>query len=75
MTPTEKAKDLVCMFRPYSYSSDGLNSMEREYQIEDNSKQCALIAVDEMLDVLVRIFESYEERKYWEEVKQEIEKL
>ena len=38
-------------------------------------KQCALIAVDEILDAIGEIFETYEERKYWVEVKQEIEKL
>jgi len=68
MTPEEKAKELVNKFRPYSYSSDGLNSMEREYQIEDNSKQCALIAVDE----LINYSEEWDDSEYWQEVKHEV---
>ena len=71
MTPKEKARQLVCMFRPYSYSSDGLNSMEREYQIEDNSKQCALIAVEELQK---NAHNNYMDN-YWNEVKNEIEAL
>ena len=75
MTPEEKAKELVNKFRPYSYSSDGLNSMEREYQIEDNSKQCALIAVDEIKEV-VSLCIPYKDEKsyidYWQQVKHEI---
>ena len=39
------------------------------------AKQCALIAVEEILNSIGGIFETYEERKYWQEVKQEIEKL
>lgn len=70
MSPKEKARELVNKFRPYSYSSDGFNSMEREYQIEDNSKKCALIAVAECLRTC-----SYLHVEYWQEVKQEIEKL
>ena len=73
MEPEEKAKELVNKFRPYSYSSDGLNSMEREYQIEDNSKQCALIAVDEIIDThQCDGGIDYDEMRYWEQVKHEI---
>lgn len=75
MTPKEKANELVNKFRPYSYSSDGLNSMEREYQIEDNSKQCALIAVDEIMKIptLGRSHNRDESQyDYWQQVKQEI---
>jgi hypothetical protein len=41
------------------------------------AKQCALIAVDEVLDAIVIINEHNFERlnKYWAEVKQEIEAL
>lgn len=38
----------------------------------DISKQCALIAVDEILKLFYRLTDEY---KYWEEVKQEILKL
>jgi len=61
MTPKEKAKELIRQF----YSVGAIEC-----------KQCALIAVDEILNVTAGLngwiggFQSY-----WEEVKQEIEKL
>ena len=72
MKAKEKARELVDKFYPRatSYSLDGKNQNE-------NTKQCALIAVEEILD-------SYTNEKsngfiisdkiilYWEEVKQEI---
>lgn len=57
MTPQEKAEELVGKFY---FQVDSLNKQ----------KQCALIAVDEILNVLPQI-----ERIYWKDVKQEIEKL
>jgi hypothetical protein len=79
MTPKEKAKQLVDKFISYSYFSNGNNAMNRQYQQEDNAKQCALIAVDEILNAIS--FNMYDEEEYnkvdefWEEVKNEIEKL
>ena len=70
MTPKEKAKELV-------------NKMDLEYGTP--AKECALIAVDEILISVYKInFYEYpydysmEDRKhleYWQEVKREIEKL
>ncbi len=63
MTPREKAVELVHKF-----------GMENQYY--ERAKQCALIAVDEILNVTAGLngwiggFQSY-----WEQVKQEIEKL
>jgi hypothetical protein len=63
MTPKEKAKDLIRKF----YSAGAMEC-----------KQCALIAVDEILEIinetmiLVDIESDYD---YWQEVKQEIELL
>jgi hypothetical protein len=62
LTPQEKAKELVRQFWD-------LGNMDIV-----KSKQCALIAVDEL------IYETQFEvpnirQKYWQEVKQEIEKL
>jgi hypothetical protein len=65
MTAKEKAKELVEKFT--------FNCREC-----DNAKQCALIAVDEILDddMYGMDEELFEERiNYWEEVKQEIELL
>lgn len=78
MTPKEKAKELVDKMY-YSRSSD-------EYiQISawDISKQCALIAVDEIINTLNSDIRDLDVRgnilldliDYWREVKQEIEQL
>jgi len=56
MTPKEKAEELVNKFDLPS----GLMSIER--------KQCALIAVDEII-----LYCNQYEWEYWQEVKQEIE--
>lgn len=60
MTPKEKAIELVDKM---------LNEQSNTEEIYD-AKQCALIAVDE-------IIESYNfvNKSYWQEVKQEIERL
>ena len=58
MTPKEKAKELVDKF----------------IQTNGNAffaKQCALIAVDE----IINYSEEWDDSEYWQEVKQEIEKL
>jgi len=71
MTPKEKAKEL---FDSYWYCLLQSNIEKRDYW----SKQCALIAVDEILSSNNTIFETnipHECWKYWEEVKQEIELL
>jgi hypothetical protein len=64
MTPKEKAWDLNQKF------------MELQHYLENNawnnSKQCALIAVDEILDTWL---EFSTDRIFWQEVKHEIEAL
>ena len=45
-----------------------------DYVEIDDAKQCALIAVDEMLDNNLW-FKDEVNNNYWQEVKQEIEKL
>jgi hypothetical protein len=70
MTPKEKAEELVNKYitnQNFWYLKnlvDGLRISQ--------AKQCALIAVDEILNGS-RLF-YIEEYKYWQEVKQEIEK-
>jgi hypothetical protein len=66
MTPKEKAEELVNKFIQFTPAEE-----EFEY---DYAKQCALIAVDEL------IYETQFEvpnirQRYWQEVKQEIKKL
>jgi hypothetical protein len=73
MTPRDKAKELIEEFT--------FNCRECDY--EDNAKQCALIATDEVI-IQWEYIDTYlsdlggklnTNLKYWYEVKQEIEKL
>ena len=67
MTPKEKAKELCDKFlRTYKVSLyPPFNSATQE------AKGCALVAVDEILNVLFQ----HHKIDYWKEVKQEINKL
>jgi hypothetical protein len=68
MKPKEKAKDLFNKFIEFAQDWDELDGyIVNKY----NAKQCALIAVDEILP----INSNPQAIKYWQEVKQEIEKL
>ena len=69
MTPKEKAKELVDKFY-YIPNSQGIFMMQ-DYQ----AKQCALIAVDEILFVVSKYNDTQAEVSYWQEVKQQIENL
>jgi hypothetical protein len=60
MTPKEKAEALVNRI----YGCAEIN--------EHTAKRCALIAVDEILDLFL---EESRETKYWEEVEQEIKNI
>ena len=74
MTPKEKAIELVDKYKLLDYSSN--LSIEK-------SKQCALIAVDEIIDLLpnINLTPPIQRRpdkfyfQYWVIVKQSIEKL
>jgi hypothetical protein len=70
MTPEEKAKDL---YDSYWYCLFQSNIEKRNYW----SKQCALIAVDEMLDFRNGLYinEGSLAHKYLLDIKQEIKKL
>lgn len=72
MTPKEKAIELISKFKPYAdyQEDDCFNQIEK---MLINAKQCALIAVEEILDIAE--FYNDVEFIWWEEVKQEIEKL
>ena len=76
MTPKEKAIDLTADFY-------NIKSNEPDYGMEwEMAKKCALIAVDEILNI-IPCYEEYgsngwvliDNSEYWEEVKKEIEKL
>ena len=65
MTAKDKAKELVENFYKWVATPDDRNI---EFY---KSKQCALICVDEVLETPLHVYG----RGYWENVKQEIEKL
>ena len=70
MTPKEKAKELFDKYATYVVMWTGGIEVENQ-----NCKQCALIAVDEIInnDGFTRHDDSLTE--YWQEVKQEIKNL
>jgi hypothetical protein len=64
MTPKEKAEELFQKYyNNYGYYGIPVDAIK-------NSKQCALIAVDELIKET-----DWSEAEYWQEVKKEIEKL
>jgi hypothetical protein len=71
MAPKEKAEELVNKFRQ---QTDGIAG----YNYDNVNKQCALIAVDEMIEETDTYYDTLiasERKLFLEEVKQEIEKL
>jgi len=70
MKPKEKAKQLVKIFQ---FETE-INEIIAKFQ-KHKAKQCALIAVDEILKCHIWKYNSIEPYKYWQEVKHKIEKL
>jgi hypothetical protein len=71
MTPKEKAKELVEKFYFNVLDRDGTAAMNG-FEV----KQCALIAVDEIIKNIINTPTDYGASwTYWEQVKIEIEKL
>jgi hypothetical protein len=66
MTPKEKAEELINKFK-HSESQDGYNDVRDIHA----AIRCALIAVDQILEI---IYSNYD-WEYWNQVKQELEKL
>jgi hypothetical protein len=78
MTPKEKAEELVNKFYGYIiYENESVYSEKMLRVFKIKAKNCALIAVDEIKEAIFwHPFESPNfELEYWQEVKQEIEKL
>ena len=68
MTPKEKAKELI----------DKMYGDEVDYMTEEQAKQCALIAVDEIIEANPIAFDEDDNciaKQWWKEVKKEIELL
>jgi hypothetical protein len=77
MTPKEKAKELVDKFKKNTRAYNETNGWEDSAY---DAKQCALIAVDEIIKYTKEIIMIYDlsfdvSDSYWIQVKQEIEKL
>lgn len=66
MTPKEKAKDLIQKFAPYADQGEFLIGSDDNVSC---AKQCALIAVEEILKG------DHLSLSYWQEVKTEIKKI
>jgi hypothetical protein len=75
MTPNTKAKELVIKF--FDINDDKLSTKGCSPFIDrDYAKKCATIAVDEIIQDNSNIYDSDRLNfKYWNKVKQEIEKL
>jgi hypothetical protein len=77
MTPKEKAKELVGKYQKLDIEIGGQYDGYLTMKIYD-AKQCAMIAVDEIINAINSITDKYIElgmRQFWHEVKTEIEKL
>lgn len=80
MTPAEKAKELVDKYKEFTqFRNDGGHDEE---VTNDNAKQCALIAVQELIKYLPssdgnppNLPETIYNSEFWEKVKEEINKL
>jgi hypothetical protein len=70
MTPKEKAKQLYIDM--LSWQDNSIEYLERNI-ISISAKKCAVIAVGEIIDLVKHI--DVDSEDYWNEVKQEIEKL
>jgi hypothetical protein len=86
MTPKEKAEELVDKFYQTTPNEAWINEplgISEEYKAWKQAKQCALIAVDEIVSTLNYDIRDLDVRgnilldliTYWREVKQEIQKL
>lgn len=86
MKAKDKAKELVEKFEDVKfndeYNGEGGRDTFESFIPTDGAKQCALIAVDEIINALPEADSSYQDYQqkeesinYWQEVKQEIEKL
>lgn len=75
MSPKDKAYKLLSKYSPYFteiyFNNDDVDEDTKKV------KECALIAVDEIIDVISTVYEHDRNMlyPYWEEVKQEIENI
>jgi hypothetical protein len=79
MTPKEKAEELIKNYRAINFTTGNNSKMIASYE---DCKQCALIAVNEILQIksitMYPVLEDnyiYGHEEYWQKVKEKIEKL
>ena len=81
MTPKQKAEELVEKFKPHSHFWVYDFGRKKDYDIEqlENAVECALIAVDEIINSLENYGKESDELQnmendfsYWQDVKQEL---
>jgi hypothetical protein len=79
MTPKEKAEQLVCKF--HLVNSESVELITGEYDLlhslsQDDAIECALICVDEMMELLSNdSWRNRNELMFYEEVKKQIHAL
>jgi hypothetical protein len=70
----EKAEELVTKFKAYVLHWDYVHDEYLQNDvINESAKQCALIAVDEILECHIWKYNSIEPYKFYQQVKKEIE--
>lgn len=75
--PRDKARELVNSF--IKYSESGIDNSVKT--LKSNAKKCALIAVDEIIDVLdadswgLEMDKAFDKYYYWKDVREEINNL
>ena len=76
MKAEEKAKELIDRFK--EFADEAYMDTKEQFELNEartlNAKQCALIAVDEILNIN-SVDKDYDLSEYWLQVKSEIEKL
>ena len=74
MTPKEKAKELIELFKNFAESgyADSTSSILKTY--EKNTKQCAIICCKEIINNYPDVLGTFP-TEYWNEVITELEKL
>ena len=73
LTPKEKAKELYSLFSKHAKYWDCYNDSPLEI---DHTKQCALIAVNEIISIKILWFQKDTEYlDFWQEVKEELLKM
>jgi hypothetical protein len=76
MNPKDKAENLYLKYRPIIAGKQFLTGIVLMSEAKELTKQCALIAVDELI-IQENNYNngSFYPSKYWQEVKQEINNL